>query len=473
MRLLRLAAGLGFFLAASAWAQAPVFEARPCADSRIGETARCGIVSVPEDRADPGGRRIALNLVILPATGEKRLLPLYDLAGGPGLPATQTAEFYLSFGGAYREGRDIVLLDQRGTGRSNGLQCPDLASPDRQYELFYPVERVAACRTSLSSRARLEHYGTDAAAADLEAVRQALGHDRIDLFGLSYGTLLALRYDQLFPGRARAMVLLGTATPEARVPSGHAPAGQRALTGLFAACAADPVCASRFPNPRVDLDRALTLLPGISGAPDRDVFLERLRSLMYAPARARMIPLILRYAADGDLRPFFAATRRTEPALDSDGVYLSIVCAEGMAGMDFEQASAAARNTLFGDYRLRRQRAACEDWPVAATAASFFDPPRPSASVLFVSGELDPVTPPDWAEAVAQRSGRARHFILSGGGHIPDGLSGIDTCLDPLLIAFLDHGDPNRLDPTCLAQVRPPSFLLEPPADWGMNSPSP
>jgi pimeloyl-ACP methyl ester carboxylesterase len=467
MRSAFLAGGLCFAVAAAgaAAAQTPAFEAQPCADPAIREVARCGIVQVPENRGEPGGRQIALNVVVLPATGPKRLPALFDLEGGPGLPATTHVGFYLDFGGAYRRERDIVLFDQRGTGRSSPLTCPELASPDRQYQPLYPVELVAACRTALSERAELEHYGTDAAADDLDSVRQALGHERIDIFGLSYGTLLGLRYDQRFPGRVRAMVLFGTVTPEARVPSGHAPAGERALDGLIGTCAAEAACAERFPSIRADLDRALDRLEGIEGAPERDLFLERLRSLMYAPSGARMIPLIAQSAAAGDLGPFFAATRRRQAALDSDGVYLSIICSEGMAGLDYEPAAELARRTIFGDYRLRRQRAACEGWPIAATAPDFFDPPRPTAALLLVSGELDPVTPPDWAEAVARRAAVARHIVLPGGGHIIDGLSAIDTCLDPLLIAFLDHGDPQALDTSCLDEVRAPPFATSlPPA---------
>lgn len=465
MKLALLAAGLGLAAAGAAVAQAPAFEAQPCADPALRDAARCGIVRVPENRGEAGGRQIALNVVILPATGPKRFPALFDLDGGPGLPATKNVGFYLSFGSAYRRERDIVLFDQRGTGRSNPLFCPDLASPDRQYQPIYPVELVSACRSVLSERAELEHYGTDAAADDIDSVRQALGHDRIDIVALSYGTLLGLRYDQRFPGRVRAMVLFGTVTPEARVPSGHAPAGQRALDGLIRSCAAEAACAGRFPSIRADLDRALDRLEGIEGAPERDLFLERLRSLMYAPSRARMIPIIVESAAAGDLGPFFAATRRREAALDSDGVYLSIICSEGMAGLDYEPAAEAARNTIFGDYRLRRQRAACAGWPTAAAAPDLFDPPQATAALLLLSGELDPVTPPDWAEAVARRAPVARHIVLPGGGHIIDGLSAIDTCLDPLLIAFLDHGDPKALDTSCLSEVRAPPFATSlPPA---------
>ena len=335
MNLAYLAAGLLMAGTGGEVAATPSFEAQVCAEAQIREIARCGVIRVPEERGRPGGRQIALNVVVLPATGPKRLPALFDLDGGPGLPATKNLSFYLSDGASYRRERDIVLFDQRGTGRSNPLYCPDLASPDRQYEPLYPVERVADCRNSLSQRAELQHYGTDAAAQDLDSVRRALGHERIDIVALSYGTLLGLRYDQLFPGKVRAMVLFGTVTPEARVPSGHAPAGQQALENLISACGADPSCASRFPSIRGDLDRALDRLEGIEGAPDRDLFLERLRSLMYAPGRARAIPLIVQAAAAGDLAPFFALTRRSEAALDADGVYLSIVCAEGMIWVEF------------------------------------------------------------------------------------------------------------------------------------------
>jgi pimeloyl-ACP methyl ester carboxylesterase len=374
------------------------------------------------------------------------------------LPSTHSAGFYLTDGAAYRAARDVVLFDQRGTGGSNALNCPELNDPARQYQPLYPPALVDACRERLAAQADLARYGTDEAAADLDAVRAALGAERIDLVALSYGTTLALRYAALHPERVRAMVLYGTVPPEARPPRGHAPAATHALGLIVRDCAAAPACRQAYPELGRELSRASARLPATL---PREVFVEKLRNLMYAPDRAARIPLILHRAAAGDLAPFYAATRRNGPAELADGLYLGITCAESMAGMDYRAASEASMRTPFGNYRLFVQREACRHWPSFAPAADFFAPPAPTMPVLLISGERDPVAPPDWAEAIARRSPHARHLVVPGGGHVQDGMEGVDTCLDPLIVRFLDTAAVEGLDTGCVAAMRPPAFVTE------------
>ena len=424
----------------------------------IAARARCGTLEVPEDRTRSGGRNIALNLMIIPATGAVRLPPLFDLEGGPGLPSTHSVGFYLTDGAAYRAGRDVVLVDQRGTGGSSPLLCPELDAPERQYQPLYPPLLVEACRDRLAAHADLTRYGTDEAVADLDAVRDALGAERIDLVALSYGTTLALRYAALHPRRVRAMVLFGTVPPEVRPPRGHAPAALAALDRMVWDCAQAPACRQAFPELGRELPRALAALPA---SLPREVFLEKLRNLMYAPDRAARIPLILHRAAAGDLAPFYAATHRTGAGELADGLYLSITCSESMADMDYRVASEASMRTPFGNYRLSVQREACRNWPSFTPAADFFAPPAPVMPLLMISGERDPVSPPAWAEAIARRSPHARHLILPGGGHVLDGMEGVDTCLDPLVVRFLETAEVSALDMSCIAAMRPPAFVTE------------
>ena len=424
----------------------------------IATRAHCGTLEVPEDRTRPEGRKIALNLMMLPSTGPVRFPPLFDLEGGPGLPSTHSAGFYLTDGAAYLAGRDVVLVDQRGTGGSNPLFCPELDAPERQYEPLYPPALVQACRDRLAGHADLARYGADEAAADLDAVRAALGADRIDLVALSYGTTLALRYAALHPERVRAMVLFGTVPPEARPPRGHAPAATRGLGQIIVACIEAPACHAAYPQLGREFGAALRALPP---ALSREVFLEKLRNLMYAPERAALIPLILHRAAAGDLAPFYAATRRTGTSGLADGLYLSITCSESMAGMDYAVASEASMRSAFGNYRLLVQREACRHWPTFAPAPDLFAPPAPAMPLLMISGARDPVSPPDWAEAIARRSPHALHLILPGGGHVLDGMAGVDTCLDPLIIRFLENPDPAGVEGSCIAAMHPPAFATE------------
>jgi pimeloyl-ACP methyl ester carboxylesterase len=442
--------------ALSLLAASPAIVPHECA-APLPAQLRCGTLEVPENRARPEGRKIGLNIVILPATGPVRLPPIFDLEGGPGLRSTNSVGFYLTDGAAYRAGRDVVLIDQRGTGGSNPLLCPELDDPERQYQPLYPPALVQACRDRLAARADLTRYGTDEAAADLDAVRAALGAERIDLVALSYGTTLALRYAALHPERVRAMVLFAAVPPEARPPRSHAPAATRALGMIVRDCARTPACQQAYPALGREFAGATRALPAQLS---RDVFLEKLRNLMYAPEGAARIPQILHRAAAGDLAPFYAATRRTAPTGLADGVYLGITCSESMAGMDREATEASMR-TPFGNYRLFMQREACRHWPTFAPEPGFFDPPAPAMPLLLISGERDPVAPPDWAEAIARRSPHARHLVLPGGGHVFDGMTGIETCLDPLVRSFLENPDPATLDTGCVAAMRPPAFVTD------------
>lgn len=448
--------GLALLLAA-----APAFVERACADAALAGKARCGTVAVPEDRDRPDGRVIRLNVVVLPASGgPAKSSPLFDLEGGPGLAVTKNVGFYLTDGAIYRKGRDIVLVDQRGTGGSHPLQCPELVAPETAYQPLYPPDAVDRCRRELEKDADLTRYGTMDAVADLDAVRSALGHDRIDLQGLSYGTTVALRYLATYPDRVRAMVLFGTVPTSATPPGNHAQAAERALKLLDAECAADTACHAAF-DPENDLAVALRRLPGIEGAPPAEIFTEKIRSLMYGAAGARRVPYILHRAAGGDLAPFYAATRPSGPSPFYEGMYLSVTCGESLALMDYDRLAEEARATRFSDYRLRRQREACAHWTGARTAKDHLEPVRGTAAVLLVSGNLDPVTPPEWAADAARTLPNARQILLPSGGHIVDGLSALDTCLDPLVVAFLDSGDPKAVDAGCIATVKPPPFTIE------------
>ena len=340
-------------LAAALTSLQPQFVGKPCVDVQIAATATCGRVEVPEDRARPAGRQIALNLVVFKATSPApHLPPLFDIDGGPGLAVTRNAGFYATDGAAYRQRRDVVMIDQRGTGGSNPLACPELGAPEAAMQPMLAVDAVARCRAALASKADLGRYLTQDAVADLDAVRAALGYEKIDLNGLSYGTTVALRYLATHPERVRAAVLMGVAPPSAMPPASHAPAAERAFRLIAAQCATDPSCAAKFDLLR-DYDQAVARLPAMSGAPTPEMFAEKLRSLMYQPEIARRIPWIVHAAAAGDLKPFHTATRPSGPSPYFDGMFLAVTCAEGLALMDFAAATAAAKATRFGDYRLR------------------------------------------------------------------------------------------------------------------------
>lgn len=436
----------------------PTFREHACA-AELSETgARCGAVTVPENYAERDGRTITLNVIILPALTDDGVHDAqFDLDGGPGFAATDFVGFYLQFGQAYRQTRDIVLFDQRGTGGSNPLRCPEIEAHEAAdpWAPLYPPELVARCANELSARADLRQYTTANSAHDIDRVRTALGYERVSLVALSYGTTLAQSYIARYPDRVRAAVLMGVAPADAMPPRSHAQAAESGLRGVLSACAADPACRSAYPNP----DAAFAAASAALGAERSEIFAEWLRTQMYTPTGARTVPLTLKLAAARDFRSLEAPRAGPQRAF-ADGLYLSITCAESLARFDVDAARAAARETRFGDYRLRRQQAACAHWPVTSQA-----PPEPPSGahtpVLMLSGEFDPATPSQWADAAATRYANVRHIVVPGSGHIIDGMAGVETCFDPLIVAFLESAAPASLDATCVSSMRAPAFATE------------
>jgi pimeloyl-ACP methyl ester carboxylesterase len=445
---------------ATVQAPAPAFDVKACPAEWSSFGIECGEVRVPEDYAVPDGRSIALNVVVLRAAGASDAHDAqFELDGGPGLAVVETVAFYATDGAMYRQARDIVFVDMRGTGGSNPLRCPEI----EQYEAsdpwgaMQPVDLVAHCAARLSASADLSQYTTSNAVRDLETVRAALGYDRIVLNALSYGTTLALAYIAEHPERVRAAVLTGTA-PVDRTLRHLAAAANQALQKLFAACAAQASCRAAFPDPAAELQRAYANAASISDE-RADIFMERLRTQLYSAPGGRGALLVIRRAAKGDFSAFDALPQGPARSF-ADGLYLSIACAESLPHFALDEASASARATAFGDYRLRRQSAACAAWPVAPSM-----PPSPTQAlqtpVLFVSGEYDPVTPPEWVDDLLPLFPNGRHIILPGGGHIVDGMSDLDTCYDPTIVAFLASTDAADLDATCIESMRGGDFATE------------
>ena len=430
------------------------FVPHDCPPALATANARCGYVAVPEDYSKRGGRTINLNVIVLNSLepGGARAAQ-YDLEGGPGFAVTDSAPFYATDGAMYRTDRDVVLADMRGTGGSAGLFCPNIAQHEKANpgSPLYPPGLVRDCAERLSSNADLRQYTTAAAARDIDAVRTALGYQRLDLNALSYGTTLALRYIADYPDHVRTAVLYG-AVPAGRMPPrDHAIAAERALRLLFQICAADPACSAKYPNPAADLERAT----GRLDAEARDVFLEKLRTMLYLPGTARRVPFVLRKAADGDFPAHAgdAGNRRF-----ADGLYLSITCSESLAMMDLDEAITVSDASHFGAYRLRRQSDACREWPKAASDRRLFELVHSDVPVLFISGALDPVTPPDWAMETATHFPASRHVIVAQGGHMLEGMSGIDTCLDRVVPQFVAKASAASVDMACFDSMEAGPF---------------
>jgi pimeloyl-ACP methyl ester carboxylesterase len=447
----------------------------PCKVPGIRETVRCATRAVWENRAAGKGRKIGLNIVILPASGPARAPePIFLLGGGPGEGIAAEAADQLDGMAEMRRHRDVVLVDQRGTGRSHPLTCelygPGNADVRRLAGPLFPDEEVRRCRERLERVADLTLYTTPIAMDDLDDVRAWLGYGPIDLAGGSYGTRAAQVYVQRHGEHVRSAVLVGVAPLDEALPSHHAYAGQRAVDLLFAECAKDRACHAAYPDIGRELREVMARVDrGVKVAvddprthrkvevePSRGLVAEGIRYVLYE-AGGGELPREIDRAYRGDLAPLVttAIQQRKRLALGlADGMFLSVTCAEDIPFLDPREVARLTAGTLLGDYRVREQQRACALWPRAPIPADLRLPLASDVPALLISGERDPVTPPEFGERVVHGLPRGLHVVVPYGGHG----SGGGACLDGLIVRFVERGSAAGLDASCLQKVAPPKF---------------
>jgi len=341
---------------------------------------------------------------------------------------------------------------------------------------MYPVDYVKNLRQTLERHADLTQYTTPIAMDDLDDVRAWLGYDRIDLFGLSYGSRAALVYMRQHPEHVHTAAIVGIAPTYLKMPLYHAQAAARAMNLLLDECEKESACHQAFPEIRADWQNVLAQLgseparvlysPGARSAPvtveiQRNIFAEKIRNLMYTADRARRVPLIVHQAVHGDFTPFLheAISPGVEEII-ADGMYLSVTCSEDVPFIDQTEAEKLNEGNPFDNYRVSEQTRACSLWPQGMIPDDYHDPVRSDAPVLIFSGNLDPVTPPQRGEEVAKYLPNSRHVIIPHAGHGVDGLTD-QNCLDRTIVDFMDKGSAKDLDPSCVDQMMPPPFVTQ------------
>lgn len=453
-------------------AQAPRLTLSPCRVERLDADARCGHYEVFENRTAQKGRKLSLNVVLLPAFVQPASPdPVFLLAGGPGQSIVQAAP-QLGFTARLRRQRDVVLVDQRGTGGSNALACEDDGGERPDVPLFDDAqgrERLRDCLAHLPGDPRF--YTTDLAMADLDDVRDALGYERINLWGGSYGTRAALVYMKMYPRRVRAAVLDSVAPYENRLPLYMARDAERALSLLLADCAASPDCAAAFPDLTSRLDRLaqrLATAPArvrlhhpitgrdVEARIDAETFLAVIRLGLYSSDVAALIPFVVARAEAGDFAPF-AALAEQGSAKDltkvvSLGLFYSVVCAEDVPFIRAGELEATSRFAA----QSKRMVDTCAFWPHGAIPADLRAPVASDAPTLLLAGALDPVTPPQWAEKAAEALHRSRVVVVPGVAHIVSS----SGCVPRLVETFLDKADPRAIDASCVNRERRPPFVV-------------
>ncbi|MFZ5546942.1 MAG: alpha/beta hydrolase [Pseudomonadota bacterium] len=469
-----MAAVCGLVAAGAAAADAGL---KPCRLRGLEHEAWCGVVQRPLDPAQPQGRQIEVHYAVLPALARsKKPDPVFFFAGGPGQSAIDLAGPVAGLFGRFLNRRDLVLIDQRGTGRSAPLNCDD-DDPGRPLaQALDPaaqVQALARCREALQRKPHgdLRQYTTTIAMHDAEAVRAQLGAERINLIGASYGTRAVLEYQRLFPQRVRRAVLDGVAPPDMVLPVSFSTDNQAALEALFNACEHEPACAGRHAGLRERWARLLaapprevTVVHPLTGRPERltitrDLLLAMVRLPLYVPVLAAALPQAMADAAEGRFETLAALASglqgpRKAMAL-AEGMHFSVVCAEDAPRLD---AATDVPGTDFGSNFAELYRRVCAQWPRGTVAPAFYRVPTAGSATLLLSGAVDPVTPPRHAERMRRALGsKARHVVVPNTGH---GAMAVG-CMSDVVYRFVDaerDEEALQVDARCVDAVpRPPA----------------
>jgi pimeloyl-ACP methyl ester carboxylesterase len=493
----RLALRLSPWLLASAAAlAAPAVQAQDrlslqaCRLPGLGTEALCGTLPRPLDPQAPEGTQIDLHVTVLPAVARnKKPDAVMFFAGGPGQAASELAPQIARLLSRLSNRRDIVLIDQRGTGRSAPLVCDDppptaplAEAVDRQRMMA----RLQACREALQQlpHGDLRHYTTVHAVQDAEAVRQALGLAQVNLVGGSYGTRVALEYLRQAPQAVRRVVIDGVAPADMALPAAFSTDAQAAFDAVFAACRVQPDCAARYPDLRGDWERLLAGLPRsvsvahpVTGLPERitltrETVLSLVRPPMYAPPLAAGLPHAVHAAASGRFEPLLGLSSALGGGRSSRlaaGMHFSVICAEDLPRL---AQAVDAPGADFGESFVDLYRDVCADWPKGEVPPAFYTLPQASGATLVLSGGADPATPPRHGERVAAALGAsARHVVVPEAGH---GLMAL-PCLRDVLFRFIDAADDAAalaVEADCARAIpRPGAFI--PPGSANLNSEAP
>jgi pimeloyl-ACP methyl ester carboxylesterase len=439
--------------------------------------AQCGRLAVPENPAVPHGRQILLRVAVVPAIStRKRPDPLFVLAGGPGMGA---AAFYTSVAPVFERihrDRDIVLVDQRGTGESNALNCESSEEDLYQSTTAQIVAETERCLKMLSAHADVRFYTTSLAVQDLDRVRAALGYDRINLYGSSYGTIVAQQYVRQFPGRVRSVILDGVVPPQLALGATSALDAQAALSSIFSRCVAQPACHEHFGDPAAAYRQVRDELAGhpvwvdltdpTSGEPYRLQFTSYhlamvLRLASYTPELAALLPLDLHEAgASGDYGPLagqFLLIDRVYGDAVAEGMNDTVVCSEDVPFYHVDSAERAElARTFLGTSQLDGLQAICKVWPHGPVDTDFHQPLHADVPALLLSGSNDPITPPRYAAQASRGFAHSLSLVVPGFGH--GQLT--DPCMAGVMARFVGQASVSGLDTACTRHLAPMPFFL-------------
>jgi len=424
------------------------FKEVPCWRRVTGHVEQCGTVTVPEA---PGSEAtLELGVVRVFSQAEAPAAdPLVYLDGGPGNATIEQLGDVFPYFEELAEDRDVIFIDQRGTGVTEPpMECDD-------------AEELPDCFTAVGQVTDPAAYTTPNNARDIDLVRQALGYQQWNLLGISYGTRLGLTLLRDFPGGVRAAILDGMVPLEADLFGDAAQNAEASFERTFAACAADAACAEKYPDPMAEL---LTVVAALNADPvsacDEQItganVVSILFNLLYSPVALGFVPRIISDLAAGDTSLFEDISCSLGSANFSFPMHLSLQCAEELAFTSAEAIAALdaeVRPELAPGLSGSSYLSFCSEWPVPAAPARENESVHSSLPTLLLAGYFDPITPPRYSELVHSALPESQYFLVQNDSH---GAS-LSPCGLTLTRAFLKNPTA-PVDSTCLSDLPPPTF---------------
>ncbi len=437
---------------------------------------KCGTLKVYEDRAAGTGRQIPLNIAVIPPVSRNPAPdPLVFITGGPGQAATES---YIQLSSAFQrinQKRAIVLVDQRGTGKSNALKCPNLTDstsgdPPQTSDLD---QELKECLQNLNANPTL--YTTSIAVEDLDQVRQALGYEQVNLYGLSYGTRVALTYLKQYPEHVRSVILDGVVPQDENLGTNVASDAERALNLIFDRCTAEAACNKAFPNIRTEFTDLLTNLnlkpvqvsvsdpssgENVKLSLTADKVASALRLLSYSSESASLLPLLIHKAqTEGDYGLLASQYLLVSGELSdsiSVGMNYSVICTEDVPFITSSNISQESSDIFLKSLKTEDLFQICKNWPKGSIPADFKKPVQSDRPVLILSGEADPVTPPENGTQAAKTLLNSLALVARGQGHnvIYRG------CIPRIAYNFIENGTVKGLDTACVQDIQAMPFFV-------------
>jgi pimeloyl-ACP methyl ester carboxylesterase len=443
-----------------------------------GIKARCGTLLRPENPADPDSPTIELRVAVVPALNlSPETDPIVPIAGGPG---QGSVEFYAAMEGAFeplRRDRDILLVDQRGTGQSARMDCPidDAAILfETEFSIDDTIEFIGDCLNDLPHDPR--YFTTSVAVADLEAVRVALGYSALNIYGVSYGTRVAQHFARRYPDSTRTVVIDGVVPPQIALGPEIATESQKAVDNILARCTEDTACNERFPDVEATFARIVAELreaPVDVAVPHPSTgrvdtisfgdgqFAGAVRLLAYNPATIALLPLLINEAGEGNWAPLGAQFMMTALQMSDMlalGMHNAVMCTEDMPFLDDSTIDYdGIEASYMGSFQLETLEAICAAWPAGPIDDDFKAPLATDLPVLLLSGDADPITPPRYAEMAAVDLGNATHLVGRHQGHGQIAVG----CTSRVVADFVAAADPTELDTECMERNFVMPFFLD------------